>query len=295
MPRRVLLLVNHGKPDAEDAARQVRALIEQAGSRVVAELDAQDAPPPAFAAADKPDLIVVLGGDGTLLSQSRRFIGLKVPLLGINLGRLGFMAEFDLATLREQAADLFDGSNLKIQDRPMLAVSIHRAGAKAAEAPGLALNEAVVAAGQPFQMVSVDFTIDGQAGPTLTGDGLIVSTPTGSTAYNVSAGGPIVSPDVRAIAITPIAAHTLAFRPVVISGDSRIELAIRTANQGTSLILDGRIASGLAEGDRVSIAMHSECVRFVRNPRGSYWATLIEKLRWGAPPKMRDGADRTGK
>lgn len=289
MSRRVLLLVNRGKPDADEAAAQLRQLIARAGSRIVAVLDADDSPPPRFAPADTPDLIVVLGGDGTLLSQSRRFIASRTPLLGVNLGRLGFMAEFDLATLRDQAHLLFDGTPLVVQQRPLLSVAVRRAGAAAPEAPGLALNEAVLAAGQPFQMISVDFTIDDAPGPALTGDGLIISTPTGSTAYNVSAGGPIISPDLRAIVITPIAAHTLAFRPVVLSADSRIELTLRTANQGTALILDGRAAAPLATGDRVTISMHPEPVRFVRNPRSSFWATLIEKLRWGAPPKMRDG------
>jgi NAD+ kinase len=139
--------------------------------------------------------------------------------------------------------------------------------------------------------------INDEKGPTVNGDGMIVSTPTGSTAYNVSAGGPIVSPDVDALVITPIAAHSLSFRPIVVGAASRIELIMNRVNSsgadgggcaGTTLVLDGQVVCPLAEGDRVVLGLDPRPVRFVRNPRGGYWTTLTEKMHWAAPPRLRN-------
>jgi NAD+ kinase len=141
-------------------------------------------------------------------------------------------------------------------------------------------------------MISMGMRIGREDGPSVTGDGLIVSTPTGSTAYNVSAGGPILSPELDALVITPIAAHTLAFRPVVVPFATRVELTMLRLNRvesghGTTLTLDGQISVPLAEGDRIVLSRDERAIRFVRNPLGSYWATLIDKLHWGAAPRMR--------
>jgi NAD+ kinase len=286
MSRGVLLLVNTSKPEAVTAAVDVRSLITRAGGVVVRELEALDQPAKP-GETDGCDLIVVLGGDGTLLSQARRYVSSELPLLGVNLGRLGFMAEFDLIALREQASGLFGAGPLVTQDRPMLSAIVDRAGKRSDDEPSLALNEVVVAAGAPFQMVTIAVSIDGETGPSISGDGVIVCTPTGSTAYNVSAGGPIISPQVRALTLTPLAAHSLAFRPVVVDGSSTIALTLMQANEGTSLIVDGRPSGTLKSGDVVRLSLHSRSVSFVRNTRASYWATLVEKLHWGAPPKMR--------
>jgi NAD+ kinase len=228
------------------------------------------------------------------------------------------MAEFDLPALREQSRALFGGSPLILQDRPMLRCTVHGPRDRSTEQPRprdtsalaatLALNDAVVTAGPPYHMISLSLRIDGHPGPTVAGDGLIVSTPIGSTAYNVSAGGPIVAPDVGAMAITPIAAHSLSFRPVIVGGGSTIELIMETVNSGaarrgrgkakagerraaggggTSLVLDGQVTARLEQHDRVLIRRFEHAVKFVRNPRGSYWATLINKMRWATPPATR--------
>ena len=312
MPRSVLLLVNRSKPEVVQAVAKVRALIERTG-RVVAELDADNAPlDPRL--SSQTDLIVVLGGDGTLLSQSRRCVHLGLPMLGVNLGNLGFLAEFDTASLEEQADTLFSRSELNTFDRALLVVTIHdpapgnsggpmgRAGpAGPVVHQSLALNDAVITAGPPYHMISMTLRIDGHEGPSVTGDGLIVSTPIGSTAYNASAGGPIVSPDVGAMVITPLAAHTLAFRPVVVSRGSTIEIGMTRANDlptdgkpdprsccGSALVLDGQVTHSLSTGQRVVIREHDRPIRFVRNPRSNYWQTLVTKLRWAAPPSMRN-------
>ncbi|HMN42532.1 MAG TPA: NAD(+)/NADH kinase [Phycisphaerales bacterium] len=301
MGRSVLLLVNHDKPDVLSALEEVRALIARSG-RLVAELGAAGEPIRAEQAAGA-DLIIVLGGDGTLMAQSRRCVHLGLPMLGVNLGKLGFMAEFDLAALRAQAALLLDGTPLVVQDRPMLRVSVSPDGPANDTLKGsdhlwrtLALNDVVVTAGPPYRMISIDIRIDGVEGPVVSGDGLIVSTPIGSTAYNASAGGAIISPDVPAMALTPLAAQSLAFRPVVVPAHATIELTLERANDdpsipglagGTSVVLDGQVAWRLRAGQTVTIRQHDTPVRFVRNPHGSYWTTLIHKMRWAAPPVTR--------
>lgn len=305
MPRRVILLANRSKPDVVQALAEVRRLIDAHG-HLVGEFDASEhvVPEPTLAAGQNgADLIVVLGGDGTLLSQSRRCVSLGLPMLGVNLGKLGFMAEFDVDSLREQAGSLFGDQPLHLQDRPMLDIEVRPGAVGESAAPrfrGLALNDAVITAGPPFRMIAMALSIDGQPGPSLSGDGMIISTPTGSTAYNVSAGGSIVSPDVDAFAITPIAAHSLAFRPIIISGRSVIEITMQRVNDnatsmapateewGTTLVLDGLASSHLHESDVIRVSKHPRPIRFVRNPRGSYWATLIQKLHWAAPPKWRE-------
>lgn len=315
MGRSIILLANRSKPDVRAALDEVRRLIQSHG-RIAADLDAsQDAAAQLHAASSvgrDADLVVVLGGDGTLLAQSRRCVSLGLPMLGVNLGRLGFMAEFDVESLRDQAASLFGGSELSLQDRPLLDVTV--AGRPTPHTPspvrfqGLALNDVVVTAGPPFRMISISLSIDGEEGPSVSGDGLIISTPTGSTAYNVSAGGSIVAPEVDALAITPIAAHSLAFRPIIVSGKSEIDLVMTRVNSrsspasgsnshesGTTLVLDGQATTPLQVQDRVRIRKHPQPVRFVRNTRGSYWKTLVQKLHWAAPPRLRsDGEEVPG-
>lgn len=306
MGRSVLLLVNTDKPDVVAAAPEVRSLIERYG-RIVAELEADNTQLHERQAAGA-DLIVVLGGDGTLIAQMRRCVGLGLPMLGVKLGRLGFVAEFDLPDLRAQAADLFNGRPLVVQDRPMLRVLVNGADGRADHSPleslspdagapslsagSLALNDAVITAGPPYRMIALTMSIDGQPGPQVAGDGLIVATPMGSTAYNVSAGGPIISPEVSAMVVTPIAPHSLSFRPVVVPGSGTIELTLDRVNDqpdldgpagGTCLVLDGQMALRLHAGQKVIIRQHSRHAHFVRNPRSSYWRTLIDKMRWGAP------------
>jgi NAD+ kinase len=312
MPRRVLLLVNRAKPEVVEALPEIRAIIQRGGGTIASEQDARlGGLPPVLPDArggsgggagaegsSGAELIVVLGGDGTLITQATRCVPLGLPMLGVNLGKLGFLAEFDLDDLRAQARDLFSGHNhLAYQDRALLAVSVERAGVTPPGAPpawhdaALALNDAVITAGPPFRMVSIGLSIDGQPGPTVLGDGLIVCTPLGSTAYNASAGGPIVAPDARTLTITPIAAHSLAFRPVVVAGGSGIVLTMNRANEvdggGTSLLLDGQFAGRLSAGDRVHLKLDERTVRLVHNPRRGYWSTLIQKMRWAESPINR--------
>jgi NAD+ kinase len=285
MPRTTVLLVNPSKPAAKSAAASVRELVEVHGT-LLGEYLTDSAPLPPEAA--RADLVVVFGGDGTLLSQSRRCLDIAGSLLGINMGRLGFLAEFDLPAIREQAAGVFGDGQISTESYGVLRIEVERKGK--IEFSGLALNDAVVTAGPPYRMISAAITIDGHPGPSMAGDGVVVCTALGSTAYNLSAGGPIVSPAVDALAITPIAAHSLSFRPVVVPGSSRIEVSIAKANSdasglGTTLVLDGQSHFTIRTGDLIRIVKDGRSVRLVRNPRSDYWARLIGKLYWASTPR----------
>lgn len=293
MGRRVLLLVNRSKNDVVDALPRIRRIIGEGGGVVAEEFSAIDDGP--IRDTKGADLIVVLGGDGTLLTQARRCTQLRPtpPLLGVNFGKLGFLAEFDEKSLDEQKHELFNGRPLKLLERRLLLTRVDRGGKELVcegLGAGLALNDAVITAGPPYRMISVTVSIDGHPGPTFLGDGLIVSTPVGSTAYNAAVGGPILAPDSFALVLTPLAPQTLSFRPVVVSGGSRIELTLNRVNEqsgeqaGTALLLDGRTACTLASGDKLTLALHDRPVEFVSNERRNYWETLISKMGWARPP-----------
>lgn len=286
MGRSVLLLVNRSKDGVAAASAAVRAVVERWG-RVVGELDSGDEQP--LADTMGADLIVVLGGDGTLLGEARRCVDAGLPMLGVNLGKLGFLAEYDLSSMAQEGERLFGDGPLACRGLEMLRVTVHRDGQPVFTSK--ALNECAVLSGAPFRMIALSLRIDGEPGPTMHGDGLIVATPSGSTAYNLSAGGPIVSPLVHAMVITPIAAHTLAFRPIVVSGDAPIEVHADRINdgleRGTTLALDGQVHYRLRSGDRIDVNWHDKAVQLVTNTGDGYWSLLSEKMRWATGPQIQ--------
>lgn len=291
MGRSVLLLVNRDKADAGPATEELRELIGRRG-KVALELSADNTLLPEK--LPPLDLIVVLGGDGTLLGQARRCLHLGLPLLGVNLGRLGFMAEFDLASVRLQADSLFGDGPLAIRKHGLLHASVRDGDTDHERYEGPALNDVVITAGPPYRLIQLTLTIDGTPGPTVSGDGLIISTPTGTTAYNLSAGGPIVAPTVDATTITPIAPQSLAFRPICLSSSSIVEVHVQRVNTaphgfGTTLVLDGQVHKPLKLNDRILVTSHSQHARFVRNPATDYWSRLINKLHWARAPRTRQG------
>jgi NAD+ kinase len=208
--RRVLLLADYSRPEIAKVADELRAGISQ-WAEIAGELDTSDEPLPEDVEAE---LAVVIGGDGSLLSQARRVVDRALPLVGVNFGRLGFLAAFDAHNLLQHAAIIF-GPDPPITEHMMLAAAVYDSEGEARHS-GLAINDCVVTAGSPFRMIELRVSIDDAEGPTVSGDGVIVSTPVGSTAYNVSAGGPIVDPNLEAMVVTPLAAHSLAFRPFVV-------------------------------------------------------------------------------
>lgn len=286
MPKRVVLVANRKRPEIARHLSEFRAWLARHAT-IVAELDTHaDGLPDALQA----DLAVVLGGDGTLLGQARRFVDHGIPLLGVNFGRLGFLAEFDPEGLRAQAHAIFDdGQSLALHHHMLIEARVFAAGtsdsgAANARARHVALNDCVITAGQPFRMIELGLRLDGGETPPVHGDGLIVSTPIGSTAYSVSAGGPIVAPTLDCLTITPIAAHTLAFRPIVVSLEIAVEVMLRRANAGTTLVMDGQVFEPLATGDRIALSQYPRKVAFVANPKNNYWRTLVRKMHWAEPP-----------
>jgi NAD+ kinase len=224
------------------------------------------------------DLLVVLGGDGTLLTAARLTAGSGIPILGVNLGGLGFLTEVRDRDLFGVLESILDGQ-FAVEDRIMLAVRIRNRDGIARQA-GLALNDAVVHASSS-RLLDLDLRIDAEQLGEFRADGLIVATPTGSTAYSLSAGGPIVRPTIPALIATPICAHSLAVRPLLFADDETLVLTFGPAGAVAQLSLDGTTALGVEAGETISIAKAEEVTRIVL-PRGrSFYSVVRSKLNWG--------------
>ncbi len=285
MTTRVLVLVNRKKASAVEAEPAISDAVREHATLV----DVVDAiEPERMPARGEVDLAITLGGDGTILQSAKCCLGLDVPMLGVNAGKVGFMAGFEIDRFLELApALLTDLSSLRIRRVDLMEAQIRSAGGEA-RSSAIALNDFVVTAGPPYGIIKIDIAIDGHPGPTIAGDGVIVSTPMGSTAYNVSSGGPIIEPEVEARIVTPIAAHSLSFRPIVARSDARITLRVHEVNRdngnGTTLLVDGQPHCRVDEGDVLGITGHGSAVRFVQDPSTDYWSTLIHKLGWALAP-----------
>jgi NAD+ kinase len=241
------------------------------------------------------DAILVLGGDGTLLSAARRLGGRQIPVVGVNFGRLGFLASFTPDQFRGAFDQLVDGK-LPVSRRQVLEGSVVAGDVECTLTDcdqviakrrfvATALNDAVVTAGPPFHMIELELRADGDSGVKYFGDGVIVATPSGSTAYNVSAGGPIIDPDVDAVCITPICPHSLSFRPIVISSRITLVIVASKVNEGTTLFCDGQASTRLHLGDKVVIRRSNNDVLLLENPQARQWRSLAEKLQWAASPR----------
>ena len=238
-----------------------------------------------------PDLVVVLGGDGSILRTARWMAYEQVPVLGVNLGALGFLAGFAredfAAALDEIAAGRF-----RLVEHLMFEAEIVRAGAVVRTELGL--NETSILAGPPFSMIEIRLLVDGELATTYRADGLMVSTPVGSTAYNLSAGGPIVRKDLDAFVFTPLNPHTLSNRTVVESAARTYELLVPRPNTGSACVVDGRVVAGLEPGDGVRVRRAAPRFTLVETSHHGYYRTLREKLGWGgglraAEPKTTGG------
>ncbi len=224
----------------------------------------------------RADLAVVLGGDGSMLSAARWLAPFGVPLVGVNQGRLGFMTDIALGRMRESMAALLAG-RYTLEERTMLAASLERAGETILST--VALNDVVVSKGAAGRLIEILVHIDGQFVYDLRSDGLIVATPTGSTAYALSSNGPIIQPGVPAIALVPISPHTLSNRPIAVTDSAAIVVTVKRA-PGARLHYDGHPQNELLEGDRVKLERAPRRARFVHPPGYDYFAMLREKLHW---------------
>jgi NAD+ kinase len=224
------------------------------------------------------EMVIVLGGDGTLLSVARLVGDREVPILGVNLGGLGFLTEITLEELYRVLEKVIQG-DFVTDERVVLEAAVIRRGERLAEFS--VLNDAVINKGALARIIDLETTINGEYVTTFKSDGLIISTPTGSTAYNLSAGGPIVYPSLHCIILTPICPHTLTNRPIMIPDDVEIRAILKTKQQEVILTLDGQQGFTLEFEDVVELKKARGRILLIKSPYRHYFEVLREKLRWG--------------
>jgi NAD+ kinase len=273
------------KTDAAEAPGALRSLAAWAAGRrlsLLVEKEAADLVPdlhlPAVRRAElasQSDLLVVLGGDGTLLSMARAVGELGIPIVGVNLGDLGFLAATTLGEMIPALDALLRGE-MVIEERMMLATRIRRDGQVVGT--WLALNDTVITKAAMSRIINLSVSINGQHAILYRADGLIVSTPTGSTAYSLSAGGPILYPTLDGIVLTPICSHTLTNRPIVVPGGHDVQVTL-LASQEVMLTIDGQVGFGLREHDVVEVGRAAAAIRLVRFK--DFFSVLRTKLKWG--------------
>ena len=275
------------KPDAAEAQRVVRQLVEWLAARgVTAVLEKETAglvPAAAVASALKSDLpgqvdaLIVLGGDGTLLSMARAVGDLGVPILGVNLGGLGFLTATTLDEMLPALEALLAGG-MAVEERMMLGARVLRGVQTVGE--HVALNDVVITKSAMSRIIDLAISVDGRHATSYRADGLIISTPTGSTAYNLSAGGPILFPTMDAVVLTPIAPHTLSNRPIVLPGAQRVDVTL-LVDQEVMLTMDGQVGVRLRQGDVVQVEKAHARIRLLRFAQKDFFSVLRTKLKWG--------------
>ena len=228
--------------------------------------------------ARSADLILVLGGDGTMIATSRTIGDVEVPVIGVNYGGLGYLAEFRIEEMFSALESILAG-NYELESRLMLEVELRRGDELITH--NRVLNDAVVNKSALARIIEIETYLNDQFVNSFRADGLIVSTPTGSTAYNLSAGGPIIYPSMNAVVITPICPFTLSNRPIVVPDDSVIEVRLMTKNEEVALTLDGQVGFPLQVGDRLSIRKSKTTFNLVQPANRNYFDVLRDKLKWG--------------
>jgi NAD+ kinase len=277
---RVALIGKLRSAEIAESLRGLRAMLEQRGCEVLIEretasdLGLRGVDYAAIGAEAK--LAIVVGGDGTMLAAARNLVRHHVPLVGVNQGRVGFMTDIGHDDMRSGIGAILEG-RYSIEERALLEAEIKRDDKSVLQT--IALNEAVVGKGAQGRLIEFNLLIDGEFVYTLRADGVIVATPTGSTAYAMSAQGPILHPAVPALALVPLNPHTLSARPVSVSDRMMIEIVLVRALDARAHF-DGLALADMQQGDRLLLKRSADAVRFVHPPGYSYFATLREKLRW---------------
>lgn len=227
----------------------------------------------------KPDFIITLGGDGTILHVVQVLQQTQIPIIGVNMGKLGYLADFAENELEQHLDQILIDPGL-ISERMMMEVRIITPYGE--DWNGIALNDCVIRVGDPYRTISVAFGIDDHQVSVVVGDGVIVATPTGSTAHNMSCGGPIVQPGVDSLIVTPRCPHSFTQRPIVVSAQATVSLTLVSKGLGAAVVMDGQVVRPIPERSRIMITRAKEPFRSVRNPqRRMWWDTLITKLKWG--------------
>lgn len=276
---RMLIVYNGQKPGSRQCLGQICPWVEKRLRTDLVELN----DPAVRDRLAEADLVVVLGGDGSILKVARLLGGREVPVVGINLGKLGYLAEFTAEEFCDRFGDIVAG-RAPISRRRMLAVQWETA---AADGKCVALNDVYLTGGQSHRMVAVRATIDGREVTTYVGDGVVVSTPTGSTAYGLSAGGPILLPHLDALVLVPVCPHSLTHRPIVIPSDNEVTLVPMDLQKEAVCVVDGQEVVRLEEGDPVRIRGADTGFLLVQSGRHADFALLREKLHWGQLPRYK--------
>ena len=277
MIRRVLVLGDPAKPAVRQAVAKALPALRRHLGRVSVQLDGGRRH-----RADEADLAVVFGGDGAILRAARYLAPADIPMIGVNLGKLGFLTEVDQREVPAMARRLAEGRATQVSAL-MLACALVRKGRVVSR--GLALNDVVLGGGGISRLKSFELRVDGQPVATYPADGLIVATPSGSTAHSLSAGGTVLAPGEDGFAITPISPHTLSHRPLVVGAGSRLDIRLSQCERPITLTLDGQQVHSMREGDAVAITRSEHPCRFLLLRRRAYFSTLRQKLHWDRNPR----------
>jgi len=281
--KRIGIVAKKNKPEAIDTIRGLIPFLTDKGIETILDgetagltgesssLDIEDVP-------KSSDLIIVLGGDGTLLHAARLVGKSEIPILGVNLGSLGFLTEIALEELNKTIEKVLAG-DFKIEERMMLKAKIVTADGKKSEYS--VLNDVVINKGVLARIINLEVMVNGAYLTTYNADGLIVSTPTGSTGYSLSAGGPVVHPTLSAIIINPICPHTLTNRPILVPEESKIEIRLLSGDGNVYVTLDGQVGVDFPEGKSIVVSKSKRKVLLIEPPDRDYYDVLRTKLRWG--------------
>ncbi len=275
---RLAMVARDASERVERVRHRIGELLRRQAAVQVSEFSSPDVIAPGSPAHD---LVVVLGGDGTILRTCRQLGRCQVPMLGVNLGRLGFLADLSPTEFEQRLPQLL---RREFQVVHHLMFECRMVRADGTEEAYLGLNEAAVQTGSALRILHIDLRIDEERVTTYSCDGLIVSTPVGSTAHSLAAGGPILRQDLQAFVITPISPHTLTNRPLVDRADCTYSLTLPEAPEGAMLVVDGQIKRPLKSGDRIEIRRASVTFQLARLTGHSYYDTLHRKLNWGGGP-----------
>ena len=271
-PKKLIVTGDGAKPRVSETVERALPILRELADEITVDLEESQ-----LLESVDADLALVFGGDGAILKTARRLGRNRVSVCGVNLGKLGFLATLTDTNLAESLRSIMRG-DFTVAPAITFNCSVLRGGTVVHEARGV--NDAVISRGALSRIIPVDVRLDGDRIATYNGDGFIVSTPLGSTAHSLSAGGPIVEPGLDALILTPICPHTLSNRPLVIPADSQVELAVIGNSRDAALTIDGQVFQELAEGDRVIVRLSEDRLNLVRAPGYSYYRTLREKLGW---------------
>ena len=278
----IIVLTGSDRPDILAAWDELRGFLATVRGVTIVGVFSSSEPIPVDLNAD---MVVVLGGDGSILRGCRQLGQRQLPIIGVNLGRLGFLTDLSPAEFRKGLPALKRG-HYSIVEHLMYQCSHHQADGSVIT--DLGLNEVTVTAAGSLKMLNISLRIDEEEITTFTCDGLIITTPVGSTAHNLSAGGPILRQELQVFAITPICPHTLTVRPIVESADRTFRLSVKDAPPGVMVVMDGQISRPLSGQDHIEVQRAEPTLKLIRLPGHSYYGTLHRKLGWQGQLDYRD-------